>query len=178
MNVLPAWRSCINGTGVTVGVVDKGVQDHIDLKIVSIAWLFSDCLISCLDIFFLLQSLTLMVDLWLFLFKLCTPFLDSVRFRAWHVDLETCLLLKAVCYNYRLTFRQLWLFFLGLLSHWSIPQISFNSYLNNLFLGCFTKCYTQINRYKQCNSAKYYSWITLKFNIGQSGWSFQYSLIC
>ncbi|XP_063444135.1 furin-like protease 1 isoform X2 [Mytilus trossulus] len=33
MNVLPAWRSCINGTGVTVGVVDKGVQDHIDLKI-------------------------------------------------------------------------------------------------------------------------------------------------
>ncbi|XP_071156720.1 neuroendocrine convertase 2-like isoform X2 [Mytilus edulis] len=33
MNVLPAWRSCVNGTGVTVGVVDKGVQDHIDLKI-------------------------------------------------------------------------------------------------------------------------------------------------
>ncbi|CAG2239153.1 FURIN [Mytilus edulis] len=33
MNVLPAWRGCVNGTGVTVGVVDKGVQDHIDLKI-------------------------------------------------------------------------------------------------------------------------------------------------
>ncbi|XP_063422620.1 neuroendocrine convertase 2-like [Mytilus trossulus] len=33
MNVLPAWGSCVNGTGVTVGVVDKGVQDHIDLKI-------------------------------------------------------------------------------------------------------------------------------------------------
>ncbi|XP_052094595.1 neuroendocrine convertase 1-like isoform X1 [Mytilus californianus] len=33
MNVLPAWRSCINGTGVTVGVVDKGVQNHIDLEI-------------------------------------------------------------------------------------------------------------------------------------------------
>ncbi|XP_071156710.1 neuroendocrine convertase 2-like [Mytilus edulis] len=33
MNVLPAWESCFNGTGVTVGVVDKGVQDHIDLNI-------------------------------------------------------------------------------------------------------------------------------------------------
>ncbi|XP_063420519.1 furin-like protease kpc-1 [Mytilus trossulus] len=33
MNVLQAWRSCINGTGVTVGVIDKGVQDHIDLNI-------------------------------------------------------------------------------------------------------------------------------------------------
>ncbi|VDI44544.1 Hypothetical predicted protein, partial [Mytilus galloprovincialis] len=33
MNVLPAWSSCINGTGVTVGVVDKGVQDHTDLNI-------------------------------------------------------------------------------------------------------------------------------------------------
>ncbi|CAC5380343.1 FURIN [Mytilus coruscus] len=33
MNVLPAWRSCVNGTGVTVGVVDKGVQDHEDLSI-------------------------------------------------------------------------------------------------------------------------------------------------
>ncbi|XP_052094586.1 endoprotease bli-4-like isoform X4 [Mytilus californianus] len=33
MNVLPAWRSCVNGTGVTVGVVDKGIQDHIDLNI-------------------------------------------------------------------------------------------------------------------------------------------------
>ncbi|CAG2252704.1 FURIN [Mytilus edulis] len=33
MNVLPAWRSCVNGSGVTVGVVDKGVQDHTDLNI-------------------------------------------------------------------------------------------------------------------------------------------------
>ncbi|CAC5380341.1 unnamed protein product [Mytilus coruscus] len=33
MNVLPAWRSCVNGTGVTVGVVNKGIQDHIDLNI-------------------------------------------------------------------------------------------------------------------------------------------------
>ncbi|XP_052093883.1 neuroendocrine convertase 2-like isoform X3 [Mytilus californianus] len=33
MNVLPAWTSCVNGTGVTVGVVDNGVQDHIDLNI-------------------------------------------------------------------------------------------------------------------------------------------------
>lgn len=35
MNVLPAWKSCVNGTGVTVGVVDKGIQDHFDLNIVS-----------------------------------------------------------------------------------------------------------------------------------------------
>ncbi|CAC5408315.1 unnamed protein product [Mytilus coruscus] len=33
MNVLPAWTSCVNGTNVTVGVVDNGVQDHIDLNI-------------------------------------------------------------------------------------------------------------------------------------------------
>lgn len=33
MNVLPAWKSCVNGTGVTVGVVDKGIQDHFDLNI-------------------------------------------------------------------------------------------------------------------------------------------------
>ncbi|XP_076093212.1 neuroendocrine convertase 2-like isoform X1 [Mytilus galloprovincialis] len=33
MNVLPAWRICVNGTGVTVGVVDTGVQDHIDINI-------------------------------------------------------------------------------------------------------------------------------------------------
>ncbi|XP_052094592.1 furin-like protease kpc-1 isoform X2 [Mytilus californianus] len=33
MNVMPAWRSCVDGTGVTVGVVDKGVEDHSDLNI-------------------------------------------------------------------------------------------------------------------------------------------------
>ncbi|XP_076091040.1 endoprotease bli-like isoform X1 [Mytilus galloprovincialis] len=33
MNVLPAWRSCINGTGVTVGVVDMGIQNHFDLNV-------------------------------------------------------------------------------------------------------------------------------------------------
>ena len=36
MNVLPAWESCVNGSGVTVGVVDQGVQNHYDLDIVSI----------------------------------------------------------------------------------------------------------------------------------------------
>lgn len=38
MNVLPAWRSCINGTGVTVGVVDMGIQNHFDLNVVSISF--------------------------------------------------------------------------------------------------------------------------------------------
>ncbi|CAG2232447.1 WFDC3 [Mytilus edulis] len=33
MNVLTAWESCVNGTGVTVGVVDNGIQDHTDLNI-------------------------------------------------------------------------------------------------------------------------------------------------
>lgn len=33
MNVMPAWRSCANGTGVIVGVVDSGVQNHVDLDI-------------------------------------------------------------------------------------------------------------------------------------------------
>ncbi|XP_063422618.1 neuroendocrine convertase 1-like isoform X2 [Mytilus trossulus] len=33
MNVLPAWENCVNGSEVTVGVVDKGVQDHRDLNI-------------------------------------------------------------------------------------------------------------------------------------------------
>ncbi|XP_063420182.1 neuroendocrine convertase 2-like [Mytilus trossulus] len=33
MNVLTAWESCVNGTGVTVGVVDNGIQDHADLNI-------------------------------------------------------------------------------------------------------------------------------------------------
>ncbi|CAG2237046.1 PCSK5 [Mytilus edulis] len=33
MNVLTAWESCANGTGVTVGVVDNGIQDHADLNI-------------------------------------------------------------------------------------------------------------------------------------------------
>lgn len=46
MNVLPAWESCFNGTGVTVGVVDKGVQNHTDLNIVSTlsyhpCWIYS-----------------------------------------------------------------------------------------------------------------------------------------
>lgn len=33
MNVLPAWKLCINGTGIRVAVVDTGVQDHSDLLI-------------------------------------------------------------------------------------------------------------------------------------------------
>lgn len=36
MNVMPAWRRCINGKGIIVGVVDLGIDDHEDLPIVSI----------------------------------------------------------------------------------------------------------------------------------------------
>ncbi|XP_076113698.1 uncharacterized protein LOC143081959 [Mytilus galloprovincialis] len=33
LNVLHAWRKCLNGTGITVAVVDDGIFDHPDLKI-------------------------------------------------------------------------------------------------------------------------------------------------
>lgn len=35
MNVKPAWEACIDGTGINVGVVDLGIDDHEDLPIVS-----------------------------------------------------------------------------------------------------------------------------------------------
>ncbi|XP_062594148.1 uncharacterized protein LOC134255642 [Saccostrea cucullata] len=35
MNVLPAWCDCITGKGVNVAVVDEGVSNHTDLRLVS-----------------------------------------------------------------------------------------------------------------------------------------------
>lgn len=42
MNVVPVWQDCINGTGVTVGVVDGGIMwrdPDISLKMVSMNFL-------------------------------------------------------------------------------------------------------------------------------------------